>query len=161
MDKDEKVKLVYEHSSSLHKYFLNWRYSLIAGFIVIISAIGYFAITWVQKPENFTILNYTLTCSCGIIITLVFALINHRITSLIWNCQNNAYFNEKDLGFKENNDNSYERSDYKYTKLGLYGNLLNEKIRKKLDNGNLNPKLRFWGIFNPLHHSGIINFFLF
>ncbi len=152
MEKDEKIKLVYEQSSTLHRYFLNWRYSLIAGFIVIISAIGYFALTWVQKPENYSILIYILTCSCGIIITLVFALMNHRITRLIWNCQNKAYLNEKDLGFKQN-------GDFDFTKLGLYGNLLNEKIREKLDEGEENPEIGNIGIFNPLNHTGILNWF--
>jgi hypothetical protein len=153
MDNDEKLKLLYENSSALHRYFLDWRYKLLAGYIVIISALGYFILTWIQKPEHYTALTYILTCSCGIIISLLFYFINHRITKLLWQCQNKAYLIEKDLGFKAN-------SSFQNTQIGIYGRFVTEGIRNDLDNGKEDElEKNSSGLLNPFNHSGILNWF--
>lgn len=153
MDYDDKLKLIYENSASLHKYFLNWRYKLLVGYIIVVSAIGYFIFTWLQKPENFSVLNYIITCLCGMLITFFFFLINHRITRLLWKCQNEAYLIEKELGFHIKNENIY-------AKHGVYGKILTEEIRKKIDDGNTEDLEKSnSGLFNPFNHSGILNWF--
>jgi hypothetical protein len=148
MEKDEKLKLIYESANQRHRYFLDWRYRLFAGYILIISAIGYFILTWIQKPENYSEVDYVLVCICGIIMTILFFFINQRITEILWRCQNIAYLIERDLGFNRKND------------LGLYGVLLDTKIKNQLDDGKIielgKKKIIKLGLWD---HSGIINWF--
>ena len=146
----ERIKIIYEQNGLLHRYFLDWRYKLIAGYIVIVSAIGYFLITWLQKPENYSKLEYIILCSIGITVTIIFCFIHNRITELIWICQNTAYLNEKDLG----NNNSIRS--------GIYGNLLSPKIRERLDNNEDIKdvtKMNFKVFINPFNHIGALNWF--
>jgi len=79
MEHDEKIKMVYEQIATSTRYFLDWRNKLLAGYIVIISALYYFILTWVSKPENFTLFLYILSCSAGVILTLFFFFLNLRI----------------------------------------------------------------------------------
>ena len=142
-----KLKNVsYNQATKLHRYFLDWRYKLFAGYIVIISAIGYFIITYLQKPENFTPFLYSFLCGIAIIVTIIFALLNYRITELIWRCQNVAYLCETEMNVSK----------------GLYSNLLVKVIKDNIDeNGNLDnlPKPTILDYFNPFKHTGAINFF--
>lgn len=87
---------------------------------------GYFVFTWMQKPANYSNTNYIITCVVAMLVTMIFFLLNKRITELIWGCQNTAYKIEKELGIIYN-------GNMKYLKLGLYGNLLSETIKIKLD----------------------------
>lgn len=142
----EEIKIVYDQCGTMHRYFLDWRYKLLAGYVAIISAIGYFIFTWVQKPSNYSFTLYLFVCLIGVIISLIFALLSHRLTKLIWKCQNVAYLTENQMKIKN----------------GLYGNLLSNDIKTKLDNNvSINELSRstFRNHFNPLNHTGILNWF--
>ncbi len=150
MENDEKTKLLYEKSAELHKYLLDWRYKLLAGYFVIISAIGYFLITWIQIPANYTKCNYILICICGLFVPIFFALINYRLTKLIWKCQNKAYLHEKDLGFDPNSESTLNKT-------GIYGEILDSKVRDLVDEGKTNPPMNKIRLLNPSNHSGGLN----
>jgi len=144
--KIDRNKLVYEQAGVEQRYFLDWRYKLIAGFIVIISSIGYFIITWLHKPENFSEGFYILTCSIGIIITIFFAFLNHRVTEILWKYKNVAYLYEKDMGIEG----------------GLYGNLMVKKVKinlDKYDHSEKSPRPSFLDFINPSKHFGALNCF--
>ena len=142
----EVLKIVYEQCASLHRYFLDWRYKLLAGYIAIVYVIGYFIFTWIYNPSNYSIYIYGFTVFLGVLLTILFSLINHRITKLIWQSQNVAYLIEKKMDV----DN------------GLYGNVISNKIINKLNNGiSLEElkKTKLTDLLNPLQHTGILNWF--
>ncbi|MEZ5082867.1 MAG: hypothetical protein R2750_05400 [Bacteroidales bacterium] len=151
MDSDEKLKLMFEQTAILHKYFLDWRYKLSAGYIAIISFLGYFILTWIQKPENFNTFTYISVSMAGIFVSILFCLINHRITKLIWKCQNKAYLIEKDLGFTD-------CGQFINAKTGIYGRFLEVNIKDKLDNNQESQLAKDSpALLNPLKHSGALN----
>ena len=98
MEQDEKLRMVYDQINTSTRYFLDWRNKLFVGYIVIISALYYFILTWVSKPENFTLFVYIISCFTGVIITVFFFLLNFRNNKVIWIYQNNGYMYEKRLG---------------------------------------------------------------
>lgn len=151
----EKLEKLYEKASHMHQYFLNWRYKILAGYIVITSAIGYFIFTWVLNPDNFSESRYIFTCLAGITVTIIFFFLNYRISELIWRCQNQAYLLEKDLLFNSEDVCKPEMR-------GVYSTIVNAKVRERLDKGIYGNKItliNFPGQFNPRHHFGALNLF--
>ena len=142
----DELKIVYDQCATLHRYFLDWRYKLLAGYIAIVYAIGYFIFTWLHDPSNYSAYIYGFTVVLGVFTTISFSFINHRLTKLIWQSQNVAYLTEKKMSICD----------------GLYGNVISEKIIAKLDNGTSLKELqnsRLKDHIHPLTHTGILNWF--
>ncbi len=155
MDQDEKLKFVYEQIVTSSRFFLDWRHKLLGGYIVIISALYYFILTWMSLPEHFTVFIYVLSCLVGILLSILFFLLNHRNNEIIWTYQNNGYMYEKKLGLID-----FESDKPVH---GLFGAIIKSEIKDRIDTEK-KPDIELKAIDKPKllnlrTHIGAINWF--
>ena len=129
MDRDEKLKFLMEQSIEFHKIFIDFRNRLLAGLLVVISAISYFLFTWVEIPENYSKTVYILVCSCGALCTLLLFFINIRTTNLVREIQNSTFLIENSFINGLNNENNKGNNE---VIIGPYGSFVNENVQKSL-----------------------------
>lgn len=148
----EKLKLMHEAAAKKHEYFLDWRYKLFAGYIAVIAALAYFLVT-----ADLTVIAYDWICRLGIVLTILFGIINHRNTELTWKAQNCAYLIEKKMGFTH---------ELEVGENGIYSSLISKAVREdlekiekeKAEKGKAEKgKSRWIRWFNPLYHTGALN----
>jgi hypothetical protein len=153
-NEQENFKLVYEQILTSVRYFLDWRYKLFVGYIVVISALHYFIIAWNSKQENSNNWIYILSCFAGVLLSGLFFFINLRINQVIWKHQNNGYLYEKRLGMI---DIESDKPVY-----GLFGTTLDEQIKQQVDKDKVPViKLKWKDKFQffKLTHVAIMNWF--
>ena len=137
----DELKFLYEQLSSYHKYILDWRYKIFAGFIVLTSILG----NYILESSKYCF-EYVIACISGLIITVIFFFANRHINRNIWKSQNKAYLIEKKM-------KSYQEGS---SNLGLYGQMINKEIKKELDEGK-EPNQNQPFIHCNLNHSGLLD----
>ena len=111
---------MYEKAIEMHRFFLNWRYRLLAGYIVILWTLVYSLAKLNENTDNYNAYFISI-CITGIIITIIFVFLSARNTVLYWKCNNTAYYSEKEMV-----------EDFKFE--GLYSLLIDDKIKKDINN---------------------------
>ncbi|TAL44990.1 MAG: hypothetical protein EPN92_08060 [Chitinophagaceae bacterium] len=152
--RQENFKVVYEQIHNSIRYFLDWRHKLFVGYIVIISALYYFIITWLSQQEHYDPFIYKLSCGVGSGLSILFFFLNLRNNQVIWRYQNNGYMYEKRLGMIDiDSDNPLH---------GLFGAMIEKRIKQQVDSKKT-PRIKMQlkdalQLFR-LTHVGIMNWF--
>ena len=95
---DESLRLVYQTSCELHKFFLSWRHQLLAGYLATVAGLG-IAFGWTYVSANNARGLASIVCLLGLFLTIIFWLLEHRNRSLYRTCQNVASDIEFRFGF--------------------------------------------------------------
>ncbi len=151
---ESKLQTLYEEAGRQHRFFLNWRYGIFAGYLAI-SMLLY------QEILKSGINNDCWLATVGVFISIIFFLLHLRTTVLYRKCQDTACEIEKEI-IKEDTNNSSN---------GIFSNILCSEIlgRKDVDasentSKNKNDKTQkntekpdLKSLFLHLGHTAVIN----
>lgn len=84
--KFEKLKIVYEHASEHHRYFLNWRYYLITGYFVILGSLFIAAYYFFKDSGRIRLLIFMIPLSSSIL-SFLFLKLEKRVRKLYHECR--------------------------------------------------------------------------
>jgi hypothetical protein len=97
----EALRLAYQTSLDLYKFFGSWRHQLLAGYLATISGLG-ITFGWTYSSVNNARPLTSLVCLTGLFLTAFFWLLERRNRSLYRACTHTASEIEKRLGFDTN-----------------------------------------------------------